>query len=43
MNETYPVLEYYQKQNILYNIDSVDIDEVFNKILDIINYTGPKA
>lgn len=43
MKETYPVLEYYQKQNILYNIESLDINEVFDEILSIINYTGPKA
>ncbi len=43
MKETYPVLEYYKNKNILYNIDSLDKDEVFNEMIKIIESTGPKA
>ncbi len=43
MNETYPVLEFYKEKNILYTIDLIDKEEIFNEILKIIESTGPMA
>lgn len=43
MEETYPVLEYYKEKGILYDIDSINKDETYNKILEILESTGPKA
>ena len=43
MEETYPVLEYYKNKGILYEIDSTNKDETYNKILEILESTGPMA
>lgn len=43
MEETYPVLEYYKNKGILYDIDSTYKDETYNKILEILESTGPMA
>jgi len=43
MDETYPVLEYYKNKGILYDIDSIDKEETYSKILEIIESAGPKA
>lgn len=36
INETQPVLEFYKDKNILYNITSLDKDEIFNTIVNIL-------
>ena len=36
LEETEPVLEYYRNKGILFDIDSTDKDETYNKILEII-------
>ena len=38
LEQTSPLIEYYQNKNILYKIDSIGtIDEIFNQIKNIIN------
>lgn len=41
INETQPVLEFYKNKQILFNIKSLDKDEIFNNIIKIIDNTLP--
>lgn len=36
LNETKPILEFYRNKDILYNINSLDKEEIFNEILNIL-------
>ena len=37
LNETYPLIEYYEKKNILYRVKSVDVENTMKDIEAIIN------
>ncbi len=37
LDKTYPLLDYYEKKNVLYRIKSVDIDNIMKEIEAIIN------
>lgn len=41
INETQPVLEFYKNKKILFNINSLDKEEIFNIIIKIIDNTLP--
>jgi adenylate kinase len=36
IKETHPVLEFYKEKGILYNINSLDKDEIFNNIVNVL-------
>ncbi len=37
INQTYPLIDFYKKRNVLYNIDSINPDDTMRKVEEIIN------
>ena len=37
INQTYPLIDFYKKRNVLYSIDSINPDETMRKVEEIIN------
>ena len=37
MEKTYPLIDYYEKEKVLYRINSVDVDNTMKEIEAIIN------